>query len=285
MKFRTAKELIEKAERDGYAVCAFCAWNAEIMNLVLKTAQEMNSPVMIMGGPSEFELLPPAQAAATANAIAQSYDVPAALHYDHGNSIDVLKDCLDNGFTSVMLDLSKLSFEENVQGMKEAVGISKPFGATVEGELGAVGRIDDGYREGAVASKLTDPANAQQYVEETGVDMLAVSIGNVHGIYTSLPKFDFDLLKEIHETVSVPLVLHGGSTTPEPDIKQSIELGIRKINVASELVKCVRDSLLEQWQQDPQKNPWVPSALAEAVSGIPDILRRWMKMVGSEGMA
>lgn len=285
MKFRTAKELIEKAEKEGYAVCAFCTWNAEIMNIVLKTAQEMNSPVMIMGGPSEFALLPPVQAAATANAIAQSYNVPAALHYDHGDSIDVLKDCLDAGFTSVMLDLSKLSFDDNIQGLKEAVELAKPFGATVEGELGSVGRIDDGYREGAVASKLTDPANAKQYVEETGVDMLAVSIGNVHGIYTSLPKFDFDRLREIHETVNIPLVLHGGSTTPEPDIKQSIELGIRKINVASELIKCVRDSLLEQWQQDPQRNPWVPSALAEAVNGIPDILRRWMRMVGSEGMA
>jgi len=284
MKFRTAKELIEKAENGGYAVCAFCAWNAEIMNLVLKTAQEMNSPVMLMAGPSEFALLPPVQTAATANAMAQSYDVPAALHYDHGDSIDVLKECLDTGFTSVMLDLSKLSFEENVQGLKEAVELARPFGATVEGELGAVGRVNDGYREGAISSELTDPTIAKQYADETGVDMLAVSIGNKHGIYTELPKFDFDLLKEIHETVNIPLVLHGGSTTPEPDIKQSIKLGIRKINVASELIKCVRDSLLEQWQQDPQKNPWLPSALAEAVSGLPDILRRWMKMVGSEGM-
>ena len=166
MKFRTAKELIEKAERNGYAVCAFCTWNAEIMNLVLKTAQEMNSPVMIMGGPSEFELLPPVQTAATANAIVQSYNVPVALHYDHGNSIEVLKDCLDNGFTSVMLDLSKLSFEENVQGLKEAVELAKPFGATVEGELGAVGRIDDGYREGGIASKLALPFTTNDIDEQ-----------------------------------------------------------------------------------------------------------------------
>jgi tagatose 1,6-diphosphate aldolase GatY/KbaY len=285
MNFIPAKDLVEKAERDGYAVPAFCAWNAEIMDLVLRTAQEVNAPVMLMAGPSEFQLLPPAKTANTANAIAQLYNVPAALHYDHGDSLTVLKDCLDTGFTSVMLDLSKLSFEENVQGLTEAVELARPLGVTVEGELGAVGKVTDQTEEGTEIDVLTNPENAKSYVEATGIDMLAVSIGNKHGIYTELPKFDFDRLREIHEIVNVPLVLHGGSTTPEPDIKQSIELGIRKINVASELVKCVRDSLLDQWNQDPQMNPWVPSAFAEAVKGIPDILRRWFRMTGAEGQA
>jgi len=283
MKFQPAKELIAKAEKGGYAIPAFCAWNAEIINIVLKTAAEVHSPVIVMSGPGEFSLLPPAPMAATAHALAKLYDVPAALHYDHGDSMVVLNECLNVGFTSVMLDFSTKPYQENVNGLKEAVRNAKRFHATVEGELGAVGKVDDGAKEGSAKNVLTDPRMARDYVEQTGVDILAVSIGNKHGIYTTLPKFDFQRLQEIHDAVPIPLVLHGGSTTPEADIKHSIDLGIRKINVASELVACVRESLLQQWTA--KKNPWVPGAMAEATTGIPAILKRWMKMVGSEGMA
>nr|MDO8111604.1 class II fructose-bisphosphate aldolase [Candidatus Sigynarchaeota archaeon] len=283
MKLRPALDLIKKADKIGYAVPAFCTWNAEVMSITLKIAAEMHSPVILMAGPAEFPLLNPAEMAATAYALAGLYDVPSALHYDHGNSIEQLRECTRAKFTSVMLDFSMKPYKENVLGLKEAVKLAKPLHVTVEGELGAVGRVDDGNKEGGKESQLTDPADAKKYAEETGVDMLAVSIGNKHGIYTTLPKFDFQRLQEIHEAVPVPLVLHGGSTTPEPDIKKAISLGIRKINVASELVKCVRESLLDQWQNN--KNPWVPTAYAEAAKGLPDILRRWIKMVGSEGMA
>ena len=194
-----------------------------------------------------------------------------------------MNDCLDVGFTSVMLDFSTKSYQENVNGLKEAVVNAKRFHATVEGELGAVGKVDDAVREGSGTNELTDPRKARDYAEQTGVEMLAVSIGNKHGIYTTLPKFDFQRLQEIHEAVPIPLVLHGGSTTPEKDIKRTIDLGIRKINVASELVTCVRESLVKQWAE--RKNAWVPGALAEATGGIPVILKRWMKMAGSEGMA
>jgi tagatose 1,6-diphosphate aldolase GatY/KbaY len=285
MKFRLATELIKKAEKGGYAIPAFCAWNAEIIDIVLKTATEVHSPVMVMSGPAEFALLPPASMAATACALVTRYNVQAALHYDHGDSITVLQECLSAGFTSVMLDLSTKPYQDNVNGLKEAVRITKrgAFPATVEGELGAVGKVDDSTKEGTISNELTDPRTAKDYVKQTGVDMLAVSIGNKHGIYTTLPKFDFKRLQEIHEAVPVPLVLHGGSATPEADIKRSIDLGIRKINVASELVVCVRESLKKQWAEG--RNPWLPSALAEATAGIPAILKRWMKMVGSEGMA
>jgi ketose-bisphosphate aldolase len=283
MKYRTAKELIAKAEKGGYAICAFCAWNAEIMDIVLKTAAEIHAPVIVMQGPSEFLLMPPVSMAATAHALAKLHDVPAALHYDHGDSLHVLNNCLDVGFTSVMLDFSTKPYQDNVNGLRDAVRAAKRFHASVEGELGAVGKVDDAVKEGSKHDELTDPRKARDYVEQTGVDMLAVSIGNKHGIYTTLPKFDFQRLQEIHEAVPIPLVLHGGSTTPEPDIKRAIDMGIRKINVASELVACVRESLKQQWAEG--KNPWLPVTLAEATKGLPAILKRWMKMVGSEGQA
>ncbi|MEX2680696.1 MAG: ketose-bisphosphate aldolase [Candidatus Sigynarchaeota archaeon] len=283
--FKRASELIKKAEKNGYAIPAFCAWNAEIIDTVLKTAADVHSPVIVMSGPGEFSLLSPTSMGTIARALVSRYDVQAALHYDHGDSITVLKECLDAGFTSVMLDLSAKPYMENVKGMKEVARIIKrsAFSATIEGELGAVGNVDDNTKEGSALTELTDPRTAKDYVEQTGVDMLAVSIGNKHGIYTALPKFDFKRLEAIHEAVPVPLVLHGGSTTPEADIKRCIDLGIRKINVASELVACVRESLKKQWAEG--RNPWLPRALAEATSGIPEILRRWMKMAGSEGMA
>nr|MDO8088156.1 class II fructose-bisphosphate aldolase [Candidatus Sigynarchaeum springense] len=283
MKYLSGIELIKKAEKGGYAVPAFCAWNAEIMNVILKTAAEVHSPVIVMQGPSEFLLLSPVETAAIARALVKLYDVTAALHYDHGDSLSVLNTCLDAGFTSVMLDYSTRPYQENVNALKEAVLVAKRFHAAVEGELGAVGKVDDAVKEGSKHDELTDPRKAREYVEQTGVDMLAVSIGNKHGMYTTLPKFDFHRLQEIHESVPIPLVLHGGSTTPEPDIKRSVDLGIRKINLASELVACVRESLKQQWTEG--KNTWLPVALAEATKCLPTIIRRWMKMAGSEGMA
>ena len=280
MKFIPAINLIKQAEKEGYAVPSFTIWNAELIDIVLKTAQEMQSPVILLTGPAEFNLFPPQKLAQIAYNIASNYDIPAALHLDHGNSLDQVNECIKGNYTSLMLDFSNRSYEENVKGMQSVVKLAQPLGITVEGEIGSIGKADTISEESSGPSNLTEPLEAKRFVKETGIDMLAVGIGNAHGIYKSLPKFDFKRLQEIYEQVKIPLVLHGGSGTPEADLKKAISLGICKVNVASELVKAFRDCLLNQWIAE--EDLWIPIATAKALMKLPPIIKKWIKNVGSE---
>lgn len=151
---------------------------------------------MLMSAWAEFPVLDPEYMGLVAHSLIKRYKLPAALHLDHGTSVDQVRDCLSARYTSVMLDYSMKPFKENVNALKEVVGLASPLGVTVEGEIGAVGRVDTGTVESNGGSTLTEPEDARVYVAETGVDMLAVSIGNAHGIYIGLPEFDFDLLEK-----------------------------------------------------------------------------------------
>jgi len=283
MNFVPMMELLSDAARGGYAVPSFCVWNAESILSVLRVAQERRSPVILMSGGGEFPLLPPAVMAETARAVAKQYSVPAALHLDHGNSLELVQECLEAGYTSVMLDYSSKPYAENAAGLREVVRRARGFGATVEGEIGHVGSVDDATPEGGGASTLTVPAEAASYAAETGVDALAVAIGNAHGQYTRLPRLDFERLAEIHGAVKVPLVLHGGSGTPEADIRKAISLGVAKINVATELIAAVRESLRSQWNAG--RNLWTPKAQAEAMKAMEAVVGRWIALTGAERRA
>jgi ketose-bisphosphate aldolase len=276
-------ELIREAFLQGYAIPSFCTWNAESMKTVLDSAEELRAPVMIMNGWAEFPVIRPALHSLIAHGLIKRYSIPAALHLDHGQSMDEVRECIEAHYTSVMLDFSAKPFEENLQALQEVVRLARPHGITVEGELGAVGMVDNSVMEGNIESTLTDPDAAKSFVEETGVDMLAVSIGNAHGMYREHPRFDFGLLGRIHELVRVPLVLHGGSGTPDHDLKRAITSGIAKINVASELVQAVRVSLIEQWGQG--KNLWIPLAEEHAYRSMAETVRRWIGKTGAAGRA
>jgi tagatose 1,6-diphosphate aldolase GatY/KbaY len=237
-----------------------------------------------MCGPAEFPLLSPMELSAAARALMARLRVPAALHLDHGNEMEQVRECVEAGFTSVMLDCSTQSFEGNAAALRAVAELAHPRGITVEGEIGHVGRADGHAVEGQWAeSTLTDPEEAARYVEASGVDALAVSIGNAHGQYTRLPRLDFERLAAIRERVGVPLVLHGGSGTPPEDLRRAIPLGVAKVNVATELVQAVRGSLLGQWQSD--RNSWVPMALTEAMGAMGGVAREWIRRVGAEGRA
>ncbi|MCX5683711.1 MAG: class II fructose-bisphosphate aldolase, partial [Planctomycetota bacterium] len=198
MKFIPAKQLIHDAFKHGYAVPAFTAWNAESADAILRVAAACRAPVLLMAGPAEFMLMPPALLADVVRCAAVRYDVPAALHLDHGDSPECVEACIAAGFTSVMLDYSNRPVAENAEALRQVAAKARPRGITVEGELGAVGFVRDvGGGEGAKVSSLTDSAEAKAYVETSGVDMLAVSFGNVHGLYTKRPQFDFDRLAAI----------------------------------------------------------------------------------------
>lgn len=283
MKFVPSLELIKQAASDGYAVPSFCVWSAETMETVLRVAQDMQAPVMLMNGPGEFPLLDPAAMGAIAQGIATKYNVPAALHLDHGDSRDQVTACLKAGYTSVMLDFSTRSFEENASALKWVADVARPYGATVEGEIGSVGKIDEISGEGGEVAALTDPAEAVKYVEQTGVDLLAIAIGNAHGNYTVLPKLDFERLGKINRMIEIPLVLHGGSGTPDEDLKHAISLGIAKVNVASELIRTVRESVHTQWNA--KENLWVPAAFVPAMEEMAKVVEKWIKRLGAAGKA
>jgi len=281
MEFLPASQLVQKAAQEGYAVPSFCIWNAETAETVLRVASDCRAPVLLMIGPDEFGLLTPDQMAAVARTVAARYDVPAGLHLDHGDSLSLVEQCLAAGYTSVMLDFSTRLFAENVAALRRVVELARPTGASVEGEIGAVGEIDEITGEGSSFSSLTDPDEAKTYVQQTGVDMLAVAIGNAHGNYPTRPHLDFELLATLHEAVDVPLVLHGGSGTPEEDLRKAISLGIAKVNVASELVRVVRQTLLERWEAGEML--WTPQALIAAIDAMAAVVEKWIRRTGAAG--
>jgi ketose-bisphosphate aldolase len=287
MKFVPTVELVGDARRGGYAIPSFCVWNAESMQTVLGAAERLRSPVIIMNGWAEFLLLDQRATAAIAGALIGRCTVPVALHLDHGQNPEQVREGILAGYSSVMLDYSTRPFEENVRALAEIAAVAHPRGVGVEGELGAIGRADSHTAEGADLpagfSTLTDPEDAAEFVERTGVDLLAVSIGNAHGMYAKKPEFDFGLLERIAKEVDVPLVLHGGSGTPEEDLKKAVSTGMAKVNVASELVQAVRCSLTEQWTNG--RNFYTPIALAEAVKRMEPVVEKWIRLTGAAGRA
>jgi ketose-bisphosphate aldolase len=283
MDFLPLKDLVDRAYRDGYAVPSFCAWGAESIEIILSTAERMRAPVIVMQGPFELESLKPAVMAAVARAIKGLHSVTAALHLDHGDSLDLVQACIDARYTGVMLDLSVRPFAENVAALREAVRRARPRGISVEGELGHVGKADEKSAEGEAASTLTDPAEAARYVAETGVDQLAVSVGNKHGFYQGEPHMELGLLERLHAAVPVPLVMHGGTGIPEADIRASVKLGIAKVNVASEFVHGFRQSLTSQWTKG--ENLWAPMAITRTRAVIEPVIEKWIRITGAEGRA
>ncbi len=283
MNFVPMAELLLRAASAGYAVPSFCAWNAESIEVILSTAADLKAPVILMNGPGEFGLLSPLELGAVAHALAKRFKVQAALHLDHGDSLAQVDCCLAAEYTSVMLDFSTRPFVENVDALRTVVSRARPRGITVEGELGLIGQADDVSVEGTKHSTLTDPNMAAEFVEKTGIDALAVSIGNAHGMYTTLPHLDLELLAKLKAATGIPLVLHGGSGTPEADLRRAITLGIAKVNVATELMNAVRESLLEQWNSG--KNRWLPLAQAAAGKAITPVLEKWFRLTGAVGQA
>ena len=283
MNFVPMSDLLKPAAAQGYAVPSFCVWNAESMIAVLSVAHDLRAPVILMNGPAEFTLMKPAYLGPIARTVAERFDVPAALHLDHGDTLDQVQSCLDAGYTSVMLDFSSRPFAENVAALRGAVKLARPRGVTVEAEIGHVGRADIVTTEGDMESTLTEVAEAVAYTAETQVDALAISIGNAHGQYTKLPTLDFQRLADIHAATGIPLVLHGDSGTPEADLRRAISLGIAKVNVATELVAAMRGSLLSQWQAS--QNLWPPIAMSVAMKTVYPVIEKWIRCTGAAGKA
>ncbi len=274
--------MLEEARKKHYAVGAFNYCNAETAQAIAETGCELRSPIMFITGPWELPLLGTKMTVDIARWVASEAGVPVCLHLDHATEMSLVEECIQAGFPSVMMDASQYDFEENVRLTRMVVDMAHARGITVEGELGAVGRVDDSSVEGAHCASLTDPDKAAEFVERTGVDALASAIGNAHGLYTQRPVLDFDRLEAIHDATSVPLVLHGGSGTPPDQLHRAIEIGISKVNVASELGRAFLDAI-ERADQAKHGKVWYAHALLDAKSAVKAVTAKWMKELGSAG--
>ena len=252
--YTTSKEMILEARRGGYAVPAFNAENLEMVQAIIEAAEEARSPVMIQTTPSTVKYITLRQAVAMVKADAEAATVPVSLHLDHCESYEAVAAAIDAGYSSVMIDASKLPYEENIAVTQKVVAKARPLGITVESELGTVGGKEDGH---SVDIAYTDPDEALDFFTRTGIDIFAIAIGTAHGFYKGEPKLNFELLAKIKDMIDCPLVLHGGSGIPDEMIKRTIELGINKVNYATELraaaTKAVREALVDQSIIDPKK--------------------------------
>ena len=261
----STKEMLLKAQREGYAVPAFNIHNLETLQVVVETAMEMRSPVIVAGTPSTIESYAgPDYIKAMAEVAATKYDVPIAIHLDHFEDVDAIKKNIDLGFKSCMIDASKMEFEKNIETVKEVVDYAHRYDVVVE----------------AKDTMYTNPEDAAEFVRRTNIDSLAVAIGTAHGLYKGEPKLDFERLVEIKEKVDIPLVLHGASDVPDDLVKKAISLGICKVNVATDLkipfAKAVKEYLDEHnGESDPRKY-MTPGKLA-----MKEIVKNKIEVCGS----
>jgi len=278
----TAKDVLKDAREKHYAVPGFNCVADIMIRGILDRAETLRAPVFLMLYAAEVDDKTWRYYPAIVKAVAGQYTIPIVMHLDHAMEFTVIQAALDDGFTSVMYDGSNLPFDENVEMTRKVVELAAPYGASVEAELGLVGGFDLSAKNNA-ANILTQPDEVITFVERTGVDSLAVSIGTAHGIYSQLPKLDIPLLKELNAVSTVPLVLHGGSGTPEEQICDAVANGICKFNVYADcrvaMWKCFKKIAAETQRNDPLPKSYIMQ-LQEALG---DVVEEKAKLAGAVG--
>lgn len=232
------KEVLDKARKGHYALGLFNAVNLEMTNAIMNVAERLHAPVIMGTAEILLSAADLAECAAMVRARAEKSPVPIVLHYDHGLTYDKCIEAIQLGFTSVMYDCSTLPYEENVEQVSKMVKFAHEKGVSVEGELGHVGDNEGLGKLSKPSDYYTDPAQAADYVRRTGVDALAVAVGNAHGDYKFPPKLDFDRISQISSAVDVPLVLHGGSGLSDEDFREAIRRGVAKVNIFTDISKA-----------------------------------------------
>jgi tagatose 1,6-diphosphate aldolase GatY/KbaY len=243
--------MLISAQKGGYAVGAFNTENLEMTQAIVRAAEETNSPVIIQTTPTTVKYAGAEQYFAVTESLARNSKADIALHLDHGDSIELVRTALEAGYTSVMIDGSKLDLAENIALTKEVVETALTYGVPVEAELGKLaGKEDDTVGK---ENTYTDPLEAAEFVSKTGVDSLAVSIGTAHGVYKGIPVLDVERLREIRKVVDIPLVLHGASGLSENQVKECIAAGICKVNYATELRQAFSDGVKDYLNAHPDE--------------------------------
>ncbi len=269
----TLKEILGGASKGGYAVGMFNMLNLEMARAIIEAAEAERSPVILGVAEVHLSIVPFQYASLVMRGLAEMASVPVCLHFDHGTDKKAIFRALDAGFTSVMYDGSSLSFEENSDNCREVAEYAARTGASLEAELGHVGGSDS---EGSGGEALyTDPKQVADFVRLSQADALAVSIGTVHGPYQSVPRLDFELLREINLISSVPLVLHGGSGLSDEDFGRTIQNGVRKVNICTDMLLAAAGTSrgLERYED----------MITAATDAVRDTVAGKMRLFGSSG--
>lgn len=268
----TMKEILDDAKKNGYGVTAPNVQSEDTVRAVLEVAQEYNAPMIVDVNSFIHPDLP--WFVHMIRDLANQVKVPVAINLDHGKTYKDMVLGIQSGFTSIMVDRSSLPYEENVKQTKEVVKMCAPLGISVEAELGHVG-MGDNYAVDGV-SNLTVPEEAARFIEETGVDCLAVAIGTAHGRYKGTPHIDFERLEQIVQACGdTPLVLHGGSGTGDENLSKAVHCGIQKVNLATELIVTGKEELVKFFE-DPNFDKW--KLIPTFKKGYKDRLAHYVKL-------
>lgn len=266
------KDLLSVANDQNFAVPAFNIGTGQILKAVIECCEEKQAPVILAIHPLELDFQGD-HFVAGCIAAANKSKVPMVIHLDHGSEIGQIQRAIRDGFTSVMIDASHMSFEENIEITKKVVAMAHPLNISVEAELGTIGTTGTGGEYGAEKIVYTDPAKAKEFVEKTGVDTLAIAIGTAHGIYPKgvKPELKLDLLREIKALVSIPLVLHGGSSNPDEEIAESVRRGVNKINISSDIKAAFYKQCRKTLDENP--NTYEPFAVyPESIQAMKEVI-------------
>jgi tagatose bisphosphate family class II aldolase len=276
--------MIQKASTEKKAIAAFNIHNLETIQAVVEAASELRAPVIIQTTPGTLSHAGVEYIGAIVKKASELYDIPIALHMDHCPSYDTIVACIRNHYTSVMIDGAHLPYEENVRLVADVVRLAHAVGVQVEGEIGRISGVeDDLYIHDAEAS-YTIPEEARKFVEDTGVDTLAVAIGTAHGMYKGEPKLDFERLSAIHDLVDVPLVLHGASGVPDASVREAIARGIAKVNIATELKNPMADAIKAVFAHNPEEND-PRKYMGAAKTAVKEMVRNKIRLCKCDGLA
>jgi fructose-bisphosphate aldolase class II len=284
MALVTVDELLFKADKEGYAVGAFNANNMEIVQAIMKAAEQENSPVIMQASQGAIKYAGLEFITGMVKIAADSVNVPVALHLDHGTDFEQVVKCIRSGFTSVMYDGSKLPIEENIANTKRVLDIARPIEVSVEAELGKIGGTEDDVIVSEKEAMYTAPEEAEYFVKATGIKSLAIAIGTAHGQYKGEPKLDFDRLALIKSLVNIPIVLHGSSGVPDDAVKKAIKLGVCKVNIDTN----IREAFVQEARRVMAANPDEidpRKILGPAREAAVKIIREKIRVFGSSGKA
>ena len=278
MPLVTSEKMLLDAQKRGYAVGAFNCENMEMVKAIIAAAEELRAPLMLQTTPSTVKYGTLETFVAIVAAEAKKASVPVCLHLDHGSSFDLAVQAIKAGYTSVMIDGSKEDFEGNVAVSKKVADVAKAVNIPCEAELGKVGGKEDDLEAD------TDPEQAREFVERTGITSLAVAIGTAHGFYVGTPVLDKERLSEIRKVVDIPLVLHGASGLSDQDVRDCVARGICKVNFATELRKAYTDAGKALLQEKPET--FDPKALGKVgMAAVTELVKNRMKVCGCDGKA
>ena len=280
----TLNDVMKIAEEKKIAVGSFKTPNLEALQAVIEAAEELDLPVIIQFAQCHEPWIPLAMIGPIMVNAAKKSKVPVCVHLDHGETLEYLQQALDMGFTSIMYDGSTLSYEEHLENTKRAVAMATKTGASVEAELGSMGRRESGAGDDSGENDdtkiYTDPHQAKVFVEETGIDALACSFGTTHGIYLTQPKLDFDVVKNVRAlTEQIPIVMHGGSGVSREDYRKAIEAGTRKVNYFTYMDKSGGNAVAEYVNSVKEGEPlFFSSASMAARDAMKENVKAAMKM-------